>query len=280
MNFFCKHIGDWIKDTAELSLIEDGAYNRLIDQYYQSERPLPLDRNLIYRMARAMSQAERKACDAVLSRFFIETPQGYVQKRAATEIARYQDKQRKAQASANVRWGKSVSDANGYANASPPHNASDMRTQCEGNASQYPVTSNQEKPKGAKHVSGYARAGELCAAMRRNSIEAQAGDPRVTAAADAGVTVATIEAACVEAHGSKPGERVPAGYVLSIAERWTREASQSAVDPSVRARASPPRPPTKGEVQEATIAGLTGRGRSHDDLGSNGVVDVSATRIA
>lgn len=137
-----------------------------------------------------------------------------------------------------------------------------------------------DKTESTKHASGHAHACELCAAMRRNSIEAQPGDPRVIAAADAGVTIATIEAACGEAHDSKPGKRVPAGYVLSIAERWTREAGQSGGDAGIRARASPPRPPTKGEVQEATIAGLTGRGRGHDDLGNNDVIDVTATRIA
>lgn len=70
-----------------------------------------------------------------------------------------------------------------------------------------------------------ARPSELSAAMRKHSIEAQPGDPRVIAAAEAGVTVETIDAACAEAKSSKPGERIKAGYVLSIAERWTRDAA-------------------------------------------------------
>jgi len=71
-----------------------------------------------------------------------------------------------------------------------------------------------------------AKPGELSAAMRRHSIEAQPGDPRVIAAADAGVTVETIEAACVEAKSAKPNERIPPAYVLSIATRWTADAAK------------------------------------------------------
>ncbi|WP_412016179.1 DUF1376 domain-containing protein, partial [Burkholderia pseudomallei] len=50
MNFWNRHIGDLIRDTVSLSMLEDGAYNRLLDQYYQTERPLPLDKKLIYRL--------------------------------------------------------------------------------------------------------------------------------------------------------------------------------------------------------------------------------------
>src|SRR6185437_17090243 len=43
------------------------------------------------------------------------------------------------------------------------------------------------------------RPAELSAAMRRHSVEAQPGDPRIIAAAAAGITVKTVEAACAEA---------------------------------------------------------------------------------
>ncbi|MCW0014574.1 YdaU family protein, partial [Burkholderia pseudomallei] len=36
MNFWNRHIGDLIRDTVSLSMLEDGAYNRLLDQYYQT----------------------------------------------------------------------------------------------------------------------------------------------------------------------------------------------------------------------------------------------------
>lgn len=131
MNYYEKHVGDYIRDTVSLSMVEDGAYNRLMDQYYQTERPLPLDKSMLYRLARAGSGIERKAVEFVIQYFFQETSEGYVQKRIASEIAKYQDKQRKAKASANARWGSIKTDANG------------MRTHTEGNAHQTPHTNHQ-----------------------------------------------------------------------------------------------------------------------------------------
>lgn len=236
MNYFEKHIGDWIRDTVSLTMLEDGAYNRLIDQYYQTERPLPNDKKLVYRLARANSSAERKAVDFVIENFFERTDAGYVQKRAEAELERYSEKRAKAQASANARWNKSE----GNANASQTHDAPDMRTHSEGNAHQAPVASNQTPLKNvgdSTHVAeplARAKPAELSAAMRRNSIDAQPGDPRVIAAAESGVTVETMEAACVEAKSAKQGQRINAGYVLTIAERWTAEAAKPRAPPTGR----------------------------------------------
>ena len=104
-----------------------------------------------------------------------------------------------------------------------------------------------------------ARPSELSAAMRRNSIEAQPGDPRIIAAAEAGVTVATVEAACAEAKASDTSGRIKPGYVLSIAERWTREASA----PRANARASPANRSFQ-DINAETIAALTGRNEAHE----------------
>jgi uncharacterized protein YdaU (DUF1376 family) len=151
VNYYERHIGDWIKDTVALSMLEDGAYNRLIDQCYQTEKPLPKDKKEIFRAARANSKAEKDAVLYVLGKFFVETPDGYVQKRVELELARYVEKKNKAQASANARWSKDKPASDQHANASPPHDAQDMRTHSERNALQSPVTSNHSKkePKGS-----------------------------------------------------------------------------------------------------------------------------------
>lgn len=41
MNFYEHHLGDYMRDTAHLSMIEDAAYRRLLDAYYIREAPLP-----------------------------------------------------------------------------------------------------------------------------------------------------------------------------------------------------------------------------------------------
>lgn len=121
-----------------------------------------------------------------------------------------------------------------------------------------------------------AKPAELSAAMRRHSIEAQPGDPRVIAAADAGISVETVEAACGEAKSAKQGQRINAGYVLTIAERWTREASQPR--PVANARASPQRTPSYHDERAATIAALTGANRNHEPS-ERDVIDVNARLI-
>lgn len=93
MNYYERHIGDYIRDTVSLTMLEDGAYNRLMDQCYQTERPLPMDRKMVYRLARATSAPERKAVDFVIANFFeLIEGVGYEQKRIRAEIERYQEK--------------------------------------------------------------------------------------------------------------------------------------------------------------------------------------------
>lgn len=92
MNYYERHIGDYIRDTVGLSMIEDGAYGRLLDQLYQTEKPLPLDRKEVYRMARATNTTERKAVDYVVGKFFERTDEGFVQKRAMEILAEYWDR--------------------------------------------------------------------------------------------------------------------------------------------------------------------------------------------
>ena len=59
MNFYKHHLGDYTKDTAHLSWMEDCAYRRMLDCYYGREAALPVDRAAIYRLVRAFSAACR-----------------------------------------------------------------------------------------------------------------------------------------------------------------------------------------------------------------------------
>lgn len=114
------------------------------------------------------------------------------------------------------------------------------------------------------------RPSDLSAAMRRNSVEAQPGDPRIIAAAAAGVTAETIEAACAEAKASDPSGRIKPGYVLSIAERWTREAATPKASPRP---SSAPR--TYHDDRADVIAQLTGRKAAHSPA-TDEAIDVDA----
>lgn len=68
MNYYSRHIGDYARDTGHLSMLEDGAYQRLLDRYYATERPIP--EADINRITRATTQAEKRAVLSVLAEFF------------------------------------------------------------------------------------------------------------------------------------------------------------------------------------------------------------------
>jgi uncharacterized protein YdaU (DUF1376 family) len=138
LNYYEHHLGDWAAATGHLTWDEDMAYTRLLRAYYHAERAIPQGQQ--YRIARAATPAQRKAVDAVLAEFFILVDGNHHQKRADAEIARFQDKQRKAKASADARWSQSGRNAN----ASPDA----MRTHSEGNAPRHqtPDTRPSETP--------------------------------------------------------------------------------------------------------------------------------------
>ncbi|MGO4416425.1 YdaU family protein [Cupriavidus sp. KB_39] len=92
MNFYKRYTGDYARDTVHLSMVEDGAYNRLMDFYYSTEKPLPIDRKSVYRIARATEKAEQKAVDSILSQFFQECATGYRHKRIEVEIEKAKPK--------------------------------------------------------------------------------------------------------------------------------------------------------------------------------------------
>lgn len=91
MNYYEHHLGDYMRDAGHLSMLEDGAYRRLIDTYYGREKPLPLDVRECCKLARANSKQERDAVAYVLREFFVKTDEGYRQKRCDEEIERYLD---------------------------------------------------------------------------------------------------------------------------------------------------------------------------------------------
>ena len=135
MNYYERHIGDYLKDTAHLSLLEHGIYTRLLDVYYTRESGI--DEGMAARLVGARSEDELVALRTVLSEFFVLTDGVYIQARCAREIERYQDKQRKAKASADARWSHT------------DRNATAMPTHSEGNAPslQSPVSIPKEKEK-------------------------------------------------------------------------------------------------------------------------------------
>lgn len=87
MNYYSHHIGDYLSATAHLTLLEHGAYRRMIDVYYIHESALPSERKQVYRLVGARTKEEREAVDSVLAEFFTESETGWVQSRCDHEIS-------------------------------------------------------------------------------------------------------------------------------------------------------------------------------------------------
>jgi hypothetical protein len=88
MFYYPHHIGDYRSATAHLSNEEDLAYRRLLDMYYDTEQPIPLDAQWVARRVRVGVDVVL----LVLRDFFTETPGGWRSSRCDKEIAEYQAK--------------------------------------------------------------------------------------------------------------------------------------------------------------------------------------------
>lgn len=95
MNYYERHLGDYAKDTAHLSMLEHGAYGLLLDRYYATECGIPADQ--AHRLARARTKEEKQAVDSVLDEFFKLVDGVWINNRAADEVTKAQSKIKAAQ---------------------------------------------------------------------------------------------------------------------------------------------------------------------------------------
>lgn len=106
------HIGDYLRDTEELSLLQHGVYFRLMMAYYSSGQPLPNDIPRLCRRIQATSHEERAAVEAVLVEFFRLEGPVWMHKRIEEELAQWHTKTVRAQTAADARWNNKVKENN------------------------------------------------------------------------------------------------------------------------------------------------------------------------
>ena len=106
MHYFQFHIGDYRAATAHLSNLEDLAYRRLLDWYYDTEQPIALkDVDKIARRIRL----DPVTVETVLRDMFEAEGDLFRNSRADQEIAKYHELQDSAKRGAAMRWHKSGS---------------------------------------------------------------------------------------------------------------------------------------------------------------------------
>lgn len=90
MNYYKRHIGDYMKDAGHLSLLEHGVYTRLMDVYYTRESGIPVDQAA--RLIGARSKDELAALAQVTAEFFTVVEGAYTQGRCNRVIGEMLDK--------------------------------------------------------------------------------------------------------------------------------------------------------------------------------------------
>ena len=260
MNYYEHHLADYTQATVHLSMLEDAAYSRMLRWYYANERALPADIGQIERLIRAQSRAEREAVRCVLAEFFTEKDDGYHQDRADREIARYNEKQRKASASANARWGNAnatyeamrshnKTDANATSDAMRSHNKTDanaLRTHSVGNAHQTPDTRHHtpytsQNTEDTLNSSPPSRAGAVCVAIRSEGIgSVNPNHPKLLSLIESGAGVDRFVNAARLALEKHKGF----AYLLGIVQGQLDEEKQIADSPDFTRK----NPPTGSET--------------------------------
>lgn len=102
MYYYQFHIGDYRAATSHLSNEEDLAYRRLLDMYYDTEKPIILDVSWVAKRIRISPAVVRD----VLNDMFEQTADGFVHARCDKEISVYQGFSAAGKRGAAKRWAK------------------------------------------------------------------------------------------------------------------------------------------------------------------------------
>lgn len=142
--WFPFYFNDYQQDAQELSLTQHGAYLQLMLWYYATARPIPADRERIYRRVRAESFEEKQAVDFVLTEFFELRQTHWHHSRIDAEIASSTERMNRAKVAAQQRWEKKSQQNNGSRDA--PALFEHMGEQCQHNTTQHKEKSKALSP--------------------------------------------------------------------------------------------------------------------------------------
>lgn len=155
MHYYKFNIADWHLGTSHLSLEEEAAYLRLINYYYDTEEPIPLETDRVFRRLRLGKGSDVGL--SVLDEFFTKTKDGWIHERCDRELEKYQEKADKSRE--NGRKGGRPKKNNGLGENEEEPSGFSVGTQEEprDNLNQEPLTTNhkpQTKSKGGSRTGG------------------------------------------------------------------------------------------------------------------------------
>ena len=138
MHYYKFNIADWHLGTSHLSLEEEAIYFRLINFYYDSEKPIPMETQSVFRRLRLGSHSE--AADLILDEFFEQTESGWIHKRCDNILKDYRKTSKKNKANGAKGGRPSHSKASSVTQTKP----SGLPNESQNNPNQEPRTTNQE----------------------------------------------------------------------------------------------------------------------------------------
>ena len=160
MHYYKFNIADWTLHTAHLSLAEEAVYFRLINFYYDTESPIPLETQSVIRRLRMVDESD--LVDLILDEFFVKTEKGYEHKRCEELLKEYRktvNKNRKnASKGGRPRKNAACSETQSVSSGMP----GDSQEKPDGIPNHKPITNNhkpitnnkniEEKPKAKRFV--------------------------------------------------------------------------------------------------------------------------------
>ncbi len=90
MHYYKFNIPDWHLATSHLSLMEEVIYFKLINFYYDTEKPIPLETHSVLRRLRL--ETHKDSVDLILDEFFDLQNDGWHHARCKTELAKYHER--------------------------------------------------------------------------------------------------------------------------------------------------------------------------------------------
>ena len=247
-------------------MLEHGAYRLLLDRYYSTEEGIPATQ--AYRLARARSDEERQAVDAVLEEFFELVEGVWINGRAEEEIAKA--KVRIDAAKANGKRGgrpkKKPDVSENETQKKPGGFFAGSENETQQKAHQAPSTKHQA-PEGLPSGSGtptvvahaddhaaappdpedqslpaadpiHRRACEIVALLRHRGARLTASNPAVRGWAERPITDAQLLTAFEIAEERRAQKADPSPINAGFLDAILRDVT----DPQASARASPARP--------------------------------------
>ena len=147
LNHYPHHIGEFDKATRHLTRIERSIYRDLLDMYYDTESPIPVDIAMVCRKIIARSDEEATAVEQTLNEFFVKTENGWHHERCEYEIAKYRansnQKSSAGKASAEAKRARMEQPFNSRSTA-VQHPLKSVETEAQRNSTNQNQNQNQE----------------------------------------------------------------------------------------------------------------------------------------